>query len=122
MVSVEWFGFAESCNAAVEPPVCQLHGLLRITVVAVAGGAFVEGHHDVGADDALYVHNVLGGEKVFAAVDMAAEGATLFFYFSIFCQREDLETTAVGEQRPLPAVELVQAAGLAQYVATRTEV
>ena len=43
---------------------------------------------------------------------MAAEMGALFGEFSVRAEREYLKTAAVGENRSLPAVELVQAAGL----------
>ena len=76
VVAVEGLRLVESLQAAVQPAVGEPQRLLGIQVVALARGTFVEGHHDVGADDALRVHHVLGCEEVLAAVYVAAKFAT----------------------------------------------
>ena len=57
-------------EASVEPSVRQLHAFLGVAVVAGSRRAFVEGHHDVGANHALCVDDVLRGEKMLRAVDV----------------------------------------------------
>ena len=70
----------------------------------------------------LGVHIVLGGEAVAGTVYMAAEGAALFAELAYSGKGEDLETAAVREYGPVPALEAVQTARLAQYVESRAQV
>ena len=57
-----------------------------------------------------------------ASINMAAKFATLFAEFANACQREHLETAAIGQHRAVEAIETVQTACLAQYVQPRTQV
>ena len=56
------------------------------------------------------------------AVDMGAEVCSLFGEFAVGGKREHLEAAGVGENRAVPAVELVKASGFAQQVGARTQV
>lgn len=59
---------------------------------------------------------------MFTAVYMASKSAALLFYLTIFGQRKDLEAATVGQQRSFPSVELMKASGLAQQVASWTQI
>ena len=55
-------------------------------MVTVARSTLVESHHNVGANNAFDIHDILGCEKMLTAVYMAAEGATFLFDFAIVGQ------------------------------------
>lgn len=57
-----------------------------------------------------------------AAVDVGAELAAFFLELADAGEREDLEAAAVGEDRTVPAVELVQAACCPDDVKTWAQV
>ena len=120
MVAVQGLCLVKAFQAAVKPAMCELHGVLRIAVVALTRSALVKSHHDVGTDDALNIHHAFRSEKVSATVNVAAEGTPLLLEFSVGSEGEYLETTAVGEQRTLPVHEAVQPSRLTQKVAART--
>ena len=90
-VAVEGFCGVEPLDAAFQPALGQPEALLGIVVVAISRRALVEGHHDVGSNDALGVHHVLRGEYVLRTVDMAAELTSLLTQFTDASQREDLK-------------------------------
>jgi hypothetical protein len=110
-VAVFVWGGIEAVEAAVEPAVGEVHGVLRVLVFGIGGRALVEGHHDVRPDGALYVHYGFGGEEVLAAVDMALEYYTLFGDLAVGGEGEYLEAAAVGEYGAVPVHEAVEAAG-----------
>jgi len=64
VMPVEGLGLVEPLHAALQPSLGQPQTLLGILVVALSRRALVEGHHDVGSDDALRVHHVLWREEV----------------------------------------------------------
>ena len=64
--------------AAFEPPFGEVERLVGVAEFGSSGGTFVQGHHDVRADDALDVHHIFGREEVLGAVDLAAEMRSFF--------------------------------------------
>lgn len=107
-VSVERLRLVEVFPSSLEPLLREPQGLLCVSVVAGAGGAFVECHHDVAADGSLDVDDFFGCEEVFASVDVTSEGDAFGAEFAVFGEGEDLEASAVGEDGSLPAVEFVK--------------
>ncbi len=91
-------------------------------MVGIPGAAFIEGHHDVGTDDALGVHVVFGCESMAAAVDVALEGAPFRGELAYGTEAENLEPAAVGKYGTVPVLEAVQAACSSQYVQPGTQV
>ncbi len=90
-----------------------LHGLLEIGFAAVGGGAFVEGHDDVGAEVVLDFDSFLGSEVVGGAVDVGFEGdAVVVDFDAVFgaAEGENLEAARVGEDWAIPIDPFVQAA------------
>ena len=77
VVAVLGGGLPVAVEAAVEPALGEGQRAGGVVVGGVAGGAFVESHHDVGADRPLGVDDALGGEEVLRAVDVRAEVASL---------------------------------------------
>ena len=83
-------------------------------MITITRSTLVESHHNIGSDDALNLHHILGRKEVLATVDVAAESATLLLNLPMISQREDLEAAAVGEQGALPAVEFMESSRLPQ--------
>ena len=81
----------------------------------------VEHHHDVGAD------RLLGGDAAFrtqmngAAIDVAPELGALLAQRAAARQREDLISARIGEHRPRPVHESVDAAEFLEDLDTRAQ-
>ena len=54
-------------------------------------------------------HALLRPHKNSVAVDMAGEGDALFLNLTQLCKGKNLETTAIGQDRTLPAGESMEA-------------
>ena len=121
-VAVERCGLFHATHATVEPALGEAKALFRITVVAVARGAFIERHYDVGSDDTLRVYHVLRGEDVLGAVDVGAEFTPLLTQLADARQGEHLEAAGVGEDGTVPCVETMQTAGGTEDFKTGTKV
>ena len=70
-------------------------------------GAFVEGHDDVRPQGHLNLDGSLGREEMRRAIEVRTEGNAFFCDLSQACQAENLESTGVGEQGPVPTHEAV---------------
>jgi hypothetical protein len=70
----------------------------------------IERHRDVGAEGPLDLGGALGGEEATRAVHVALELDALVIDPPEPLEGEDLEPARVGEQRPVPPHEAVQAA------------
>ena len=64
LVAIERFCLIETLDATVEPTLCQAQRFLSIFVIALAWRTLIKGHHDIGTNDALGVHDVLGREDM----------------------------------------------------------
>ena len=73
-------------------------------------GAFVQRHGDVGVQLALDFDRPFRGEHVTGPVDVRSEGHAIFGYFAQLGQAHNLESSAVGQNRPRPVHERVQSA------------
>ena len=92
------------------PGVSQAHRVARALPRRRRLHALVEDHHHVRAQRDLHLHRVLRREEVQAAVQVRAELDAFLRHLAQLGQAEDLETARVGQQRPLPAHEAMQAA------------
>ena len=105
LVPVQRLSFIEPLNASVQPPLGKPQTLLGICVVALARRALVKSHHDVGPDDTLGIHDILGSEEVLRAIYVRPELAALFTQLADAGQREDLKAPTVSQNGSLPAVK-----------------
>jgi len=116
-------------QAALKPPVRALGGARRVLPGHVEGGALVEGQRDVRSEGRLDLHRGLGAHQVLGAVavgakahpvlpdreDRTARGdapaaAALDLVGDVAVTHgEDLKAPGVGDDRPRPAHQLVQA-------------
>ena len=85
-----------------QPCLGQLQGLLRIVVCRISRAALVKGHDDVRSDYTLGIHVVLRSEDMLRSVDMRTEYASFRSQLPYRTEGEDLESAAVGEDRPVP--------------------
>ncbi len=84
--------------------------------------AFVEGHDDVAADDALGVHIVFRCEHMLRTVYVGAEGTSLRSEFPDGGEGEYLESAAVSQYRPVPGNESVETSGGLEDFQPRSEI
>jgi hypothetical protein len=96
--------------AAPRPAHRQRHRGGDLVARAVGGGALVEGHDDVAAEQALDLHRALGAEQVARAVEVAGERHALLGDLAQLAEAHHLVAAAVGEDRAVPVHEAVQPA------------
>ncbi len=99
------------------------HGLLELRARHARRRADVEAHGDVGAEPLLDPRRELRREALGRAVVDGAEGdAVVVVGEQRVAEREDLEPARVGQDRPVPRHERVQAAELGDDVLAGAEV
>jgi len=101
-------GVPPAMMAAPGPPDGSVQGKFRLPKCGRIGGAFVEAHHDVGAQGKLDVHGRLRGEEMPGAVDVGLKQDALFGDLPQRPEAEDLIAAAVRQYRPGPVHELVE--------------
>ena len=89
-----------------------IHGNPAVCLV-VGVGTFVECHDDIRAEIFLNGNGLLRREAMRRTVNVTLEGHAVIVYFTRLRQRENLESTRVGEHGAMPLHELVQAAHVA---------
>ena len=105
-----------------QPAVRHVQGAGGVVVLAGPGRALVKRHDNVGPNHPLNVHHALGRKQMLAAVHVRAELHALFLNLPGVAERVHLVAARVGENGPVPAVELVQAAGRLQHLQPRPQV
>ena len=125
-------------EAAVQPAVGPLGRPGGVVQIGVVRRALVEDERDVGAERGLDSHRLLGPHEALDPVKVGAKAHPLLGDVEdcavIACasapaldlvgdvavrEREDLEATRVGDDRPVPVHEPVQAAELADVLVAR---
>src|SRR6185295_13013542 len=91
-------------------------GLLGRGVLDRVGWALVEHHRDIDPQADLRVDDALGREADRRAVEVALEGDAAVIESAQAPQAPDLKPAAVGEDRPAPAGEGVEAAQALDHV------
>ncbi len=74
---------------------------------AVGFGTLVEGHDDIGAQLLLHSNHTLGGEAVFAAIQMRLESDPLLINLPLTGEREYLISTRIGQDGAFPRHKFV---------------
>ena len=82
----------------------------RLVARGGIGEALVEHHGDVRAEPRLDVDGALGRQQMPGAVEVRLELGAFLGDHAPLGEAEDLEAAAVGQDRPVPADEAVQAA------------
>jgi len=98
--------------AALGPTQGQLHRSPRSLDVGWILGAFIESHDDVGPETDLNLHRFFGAKKVRGAVEVRAKCHAFFAHLAQLGEAENLKPAGVGQDRPIPGHETVQAAHL----------
>ncbi len=99
------------------------HGFFELAPRDVRRRHLVEAHRDVAAEVRLDALRELGREaRRVAVVDVAERDAVVVDARDRVAQREDLEPAGVGEDRPVPRHEAVQAAEVADQLVAGAEV
>jgi hypothetical protein len=98
------------------------HGGLDLGTRQGAGRALVEGHDDIGAELRLDVHRQLGREDVPRAVVHRGELHAVVTHDAGALEAEHLKAAGVGQDRPVPAHEAVQAAVRGDELGAGTEI
>ena len=110
------------CLATLSPCQGALYSSRDVFLFCGVRRALIELHDDIGADLLLDAHIVLGCPTVLAAVYDRREVDPVGIELERVCQREDLETAAIGEDGFIPAHELMDAAGAFDDVGSRAVV
>ena len=95
---------------ALRPAQRQAHRLRRRLLVRRIRRAFVEDHHDVGIQHLLDAHGFFRRQETFVAVHRRLELHSLLGDLAQRAQAEHLKTAGIGQDRPIPAHEAMQAA------------
>ncbi len=101
---------AEGELAALGPAHGQAHRLLDLGALGRQADALVELHLDVGAEQPLDLDGALGAHLIGGAVDMRAEGDAGLVDLPKGREGHHLEAAGIGEDRPVPLHETMQAA------------
>jgi len=88
----------------------QAHAVLGLLLGRREGGAFVEGHGDVGIQPVLDLHRPFGAQMVARPVMVRLEGDAGFVELAQLGKAHHLEAAGIGQDRPRPVHEAVQAA------------
>ena len=97
----------------------QFSAFRRVVVLARIRNAFIEHHRDVAAERRLNFHCDLRRNERPGAVDVILEFHAVLGDFAQLHERENLIPAAVGENRPIPTHEIVQAAKMLDDVESR---
>ncbi len=95
--------------AAARPAQREIEAAVGVLEGTRVRRALVEDHDDVGTEVALDFHRRFGTNERRRAVEVVLKADALLGNLSKFCEREDLESTAIREDRAIPSHELVQA-------------
>ena len=115
-MTVFGFCFIKSFQPPLQPAVGHLHGEFGVVVVRSTRGTFIKGHDNIRPYGPLYVYYIFRSEQMFTSINVGAKGGTLFFQFATSRERKHLETTTIGQDGTLPAIELVQTSGTFQSI------
>ncbi len=64
LVAINRFGVVEAFDATLQPAMCEAERFFGVLEIARVGRTLIEGHNNVGADDALDVHHIFWRENV----------------------------------------------------------
>ena len=95
-------------------------GLLDVLIGGGVLHALIKGHGDGGGQVGLDLHALLGAHKDALAVDVGGKSHAFFGDLAERCQREYLETAAVGEDGTGPIHELVESAHIMDQLVAGT--
>lgn len=103
-------GLGERRDAPLQPPMGAHGCVVNLARLGRESDEMIERHHDVRAELRLDIDCALGRQHVQRTILMRTETHAFFGDFGLLCKREDLESTAVRQNWPLPAHERVEPA------------
>jgi len=89
-------GIFHELHTPFEPTVGEVHAVLGVLALGRVGRAFIEGHHNVGADASLNTEATLRAEQVPGTIDVAGEGCAFLGDLTPMGEAEHLVAAAVG--------------------------
>ncbi len=105
----------------IEPPNAALRRVSCHVQARLPRNDVVELHDHVSAEILFDAHHRLGSEPAPRAVEVASEIDTVLVDCTQRLQREHLKSAGVGDDRPVPAHEPVEASQVADYLIAGTE-
>src|SRR5207302_1565871 len=105
----------EGAPRALGPAHRQFHRRLDRLARGGVGGAFVERHRDIGAEEALNLDRALRGQEMPAAVEMRAERDPFLVDRPQGGERDDLEPDAGPRPSYVPARRATTGANASRY-------
>ncbi len=114
------FDFAQDDSvclfAPLRPARCHLRASRCVIIFAGVRNAFIEHHRDIPAERRLNFHRYLRRYESARAVDVILKVDAFLGDLAQLRERENLISTAVGENRPIPIHEIVQAAKMLDHI------
>src|SRR6267154_870652 len=107
---------------ALQPAQRSLQRIACRGLVGASRNDMIECHRDICAERPLNLDGALRSQSAPAAIDMTLKLDAIFIDFAEALEGKDLKAARVGQQRPLPRHELVQAAELRDDVLARADV
>ncbi len=102
--------------ASPRPPRRHLRTSRRVIALARIRRTFVEDHRDIAAESGLNFHRDLRRNKRRCSIDMILKTHSFLRDLSQFCQRKNLVTATVSQDRSVPAHEFVQPAEMFDHI------
>ena len=109
------------CLATQQPPGGTGAAVFGILVLRGVFDALIKGHGDGGTQIGLNLHALFRAHEDLVPVQMRMEGYPLLADVAELCQAEYLKSAAVGQDGPVPAGELVQAAHVGNHLVAGTQ-
>ena len=113
--------FRERGFASDEPTIGTVAGFLNIFARRWDLYAFIECHCNIRSEVCLNAHALLRSHEYMPAVNVRIELNALFAYFAQTCERKNLKSAAVGQDRAIPGHEFVQSAHISHQLVTWAE-
>ncbi len=107
--------------AALRPAQARAHRFARGPFIRRIRRALVEDHHDVGVEHLLDAHRFFRRQEALVAVDRRLELHPFLADLAQRAQAEHLKTARIGEYRPVPAHEAMQAAMRRDHLQPRAQ-
>ena len=105
--------------ATLRPARRHLRALRCVIVFARIWNAFIERHRDIASECRLSFHGNLRRNERSRPIDVILKFDAVLRDFAQFRERKNLKPAAVGQNRPIPIHELVQAAKMLNRIEPR---
>ena len=106
--------------ASYQPTCGPVYRILYVCAVCYTGGALVKGHSNGGCQIRLDLHALLRSHENLPSVNVGLEINPLLLYLAEACKGEDLKSTGICQDRPVPIHKLMEAPHLLYDLISRT--